>query len=176
MFLSKAMPPKVAMLSDDQAFYHSIVDFNAGVQGSYLQLITADLDVKSKAEVTIRESSECFVTKDKVPWDKIKEWAAAHPPVPGQKRYFIQGALLSTITKTVYTEVSSNARVDGGAAFGAGGKVYATNKSTETRNLSCIGVHLIDLENIRSRDVADLREKGGPPPKKGTVVKSISFK
>jgi len=67
---------------------------------------------------------------------------------PEQERFFVQTALLSTISKTTFSEVSSRATVDGGMAFGAGGKVYATSKATETTNRAYIGTHLLPVDDI----------------------------
>ncbi len=140
--------PPVTPIKDDKAFYHSVIDQSAGAQGSYLALISADLSTKQTAEVTITETAEAYIPRDKVPWQAIAQWAKAHPPRPGEKRYYVQGALLSSVAKTIYLEISTNATVEGGTAFGAKGKVYATDKNTQTSNRAFIGTHLIDVDKI----------------------------
>jgi hypothetical protein len=169
--------PPVTAITGEEAFYHSIIDRTAGAQGSYLQLITASLDIKYKAEVTITETAEAFIPKANVPWVKIAQWATDHPPVQGQKRYYVQGALLSTVSSTVYGEVSANANVDGGAAFGAGGKVYATDKTTQTTNRAYIGVHILDVDKVRDnppRDVRILSERDNPYAVRGRIFNSLA--
>jgi hypothetical protein len=140
--------PPVTPIKDEKAFYHSFIDQSAGVQGSYLAILSADLSTKQTAEVTITETAEAYIPRDKVPWQAIAKWAKDNPPPPGEKRYYVQGALLSSVAKTIYVEVSANATVDGGSAFGAKGKVYATDKSTQTSNFAFIGTHLIDADKI----------------------------
>jgi len=155
--------PAVTPISDEQAFYHSVIDSTAGAQGSYLSILSADLDVKSKADVTIAETAEAFIPRENVPWTQIAAWGRAHPPaVAGQKRYNIQGALLSTVSKTIYVEISSSATVEGGAAFGASGKVYATDKQTQTSHFAFIGTHLLDVDAIAQN-----------PPGNAEAIKSL---
>jgi hypothetical protein len=166
--------PPVTPITDEKAFFHGIIDSNWGGGGSYLTLVSGGLDVKRKAEVTITETAEAYIPKGNVPWQKIVQWATQHPPSSqGQKRYYVQGALLSTISRTVYTEVSANATVAGGAAFGAEGKVYATDKTTETTNFAYIGVHLLDVDKIKDNppDPTLLTERRNP-----YIVQGKSFK
>jgi hypothetical protein len=159
--------PTVTPINDDKAFYHSVIDQSAGVQGSYLAILSADLSTKQTADVTITEMAESYIPRDKVPWQEIAKWAKANPAPAGQKRYYVQGALLSGVSKTIYVEVSSNMTVDGGSAFGAKGKVYATDKNTQTSNFAFIGTHLLDVDLIAknppvgktvSRGVYELKE------------------
>jgi hypothetical protein len=140
--------PSVTPIRDDKAFYHSVIDQSAGIQGSYLAILSADLGTKHTAEVTITETAEAYIPKENVPWQAIAQWAKTNPPRPGEKRFYVQGALLSTVSKTTYVEISANATVDGGTAFGAKGKVYATDKTTQTSNYAFIGTHLIDVDKI----------------------------
>ena len=140
--------PKVTAINDKNAFYHSIIDRTAGLQGSYLKLLTLDLTLEMTAEVTIIEAAEAFIPGMQVPWEEIVKWAKANRPTPGEKRYYVQGVLLSNISKVIYQKVDSNATVDGGAAYGIGGKVYATNKNTDTAYYAYIGAHLLDVDAI----------------------------
>jgi hypothetical protein len=152
--------PTVNPINDKQAFYHSVIDQSAGLQGSYLKVLSADLSTKQTADVSISETAECFIPKTSVPWLSIAQWAKAHPPASGTKRYFIQGALLSAVSKTVYVEISSNASVDGGAAYGASGKVYATDKDTQTSNFAFIGTHLLDVDLISANPPDNMAIQG----------------
>jgi hypothetical protein len=140
--------PTVTPIKDSNAFYHSYIDSSAGAKGSYLSLVSAELTAVQKAEITITEMAEAYIPNDHLPWDAIVAWAKANPESGGQKRYYVQGALLTNIARTIYVEVSTNATVDGGAAFGASGKVYATNKSSQTSNPAYIGTHLLDIDEI----------------------------
>jgi len=168
------MPP-VVPIKDDKAFYHSIIDQTAGVQGSYMSILSADLSTKQTADVTITETAEAYIPRDKVPWQAIANWAKANPAPPGQKRYYVQGALLASVSKTIYVEVDTNATVDGGAAFGAKGKVYATDKTTQTSNFAFIGTHLLDVDMIAQNPPVGV-PKGNYEIKKGLIFNAFSLK
>jgi len=91
--------PPVTPIRDENAFYHSVIDQSAGAQGSYLAILSADLSIKQTAEVTITETAEAFIPREQVPWQAISQWAKNHPARPGEKRYYVQGALLSKYCK-----------------------------------------------------------------------------
>ena len=159
---TKGFMPTVTPIKDDKAFYHSVIDQSAGVQGSYLAILSADLNTKQTADVTITETAEAYIPRDKVPWQEIAKWAKGNPAPVGQKRYYVQGALLASVSKTIYVEVNSSATVDGGAAFGAKGKVYATDKTTQSSNFAFIGMHLLDVDLIATNPpVGVMVSKGG---------------
>lgn len=142
--------PSVELIKKNDAFYHSVVDSTAGAQGSYLQLITADLTVKMKAEVTVKENAVAHIPKEKIPWNELAQWARTHPKeFPEQQRFYVRTALLANVAKTIFHEVSANAQVNGGMAFGAGGKIYATDASTVTMNLAYIGVDLLHVDDVQ---------------------------
>ena len=143
-----AFKPQVTVFKDNIPFYHSVIDQSAGVQGAFLKILAADLSAKQTADVAITETSEAYIPNEKVPWKAIAQYAKANPPHPGEKRYYVRAALLSSVAKTIYLEVSSNATVDGGTAFGVNGKVYATSKNTQTSNFAFIGTDLIDVDKI----------------------------
>jgi len=164
--------PPVTPIHDDKAFYHSVIDQEAGAQGSYLALLSVDLSAKQTAEVTITETAEAYIPKERVPWQTIAEWGKAHPPRPGQKRFYVQGALLSTVSKTIYSEIKGNATVDGGMAFGAKGKVYASDKNTQTSNQAYIGTHLLDVDAIVANPPTRIPMKGEYEVKVGKNYKS----
>lgn len=114
----------------------------------WVSILSADLSVSNTAEVTITETAESYIPNEKVPWDKIVEWGKNHPTATNQPFYYVQGVLLSTVVKTKYSEVKSSATVDGGAAYGAKGKIYATHRETETSHFALIGAHLLDVGMI----------------------------
>lgn len=169
--------PVVVPIKDGKAFYHSVIDQSAGVQGSYLAILSAGLNTKQVAEVTITETAEAFIPGDKVPWQEIADWAKAHPALPGQKRYYVQAALLSSVSKTIYVEVNTDATVDGGAAFGAKGKVFASDKTTQTSNFAFIGTHLLDVDTITmSSPLGRIVSGDVYKVKKGLIFNKFSFK
>ena len=168
--------PAVVPIKDDKAFYHSVIDQSAGMQGSYLAILSADLNTKQVADVTITETAEAFIPGYKVPWQEIVKWAKANPAPPGQKRYYVQGALLSGVSKTIYVEVNTNATVDGGAAFGAKGKVYASDKTTQTSNFAFIGTHLLDIDLIaKNPPFGKTVSKGVYEVKEGLIFNKFSL-
>jgi hypothetical protein len=140
---------QIQAITESTPFYHSIIDNTAGAQGSYLKLVSAELKQTQRAEVTIAETAEARIDRESVPWTAIKNWALANPG-NGPKRVYVQGVLLATITKTLYAETTSSATVDGGAAFGIGGKVYASSKSSATQCRAYVGAHLLDIDKIAS--------------------------
>jgi hypothetical protein len=164
--------PPVTAITDDKSFYHSVIDQTAGAQGSYLSILSVDLTAKQTAEVLIKEAAEAWIPRDKVPWQAIAEWGRNHPPRPGEKRFYVQGALLSTVSKTVCTEISANATVDGGIAFGAKGKVYGSDKNTQTSNHAYIGTHLLDVDAIVANPPTRIPQKGEYEVKVGKNYKS----
>lgn len=168
--------PTVTPIKDEKAFYHSVIDQSAGVQGSYLAIISAGLSTNQTADVTITETAEAYIPRDKIPWQEIAKWAKENPALPGQKRYYVQGALLSAVSKTIYVEVKSDATVDGGAAFGAKGKVYATSKDTQTSNFAYIGTHLLDVDLIAQNPPVGGVSKGVYEIKKGMIFNNFSLK
>lgn len=147
--LKPGYKPSVTTLKDPGQFYHSVVDHEAGVSGGYLALLSGSLNSKQTAEVTITETAESFIGNADVPLDAIEAWVQAHPKQqPQEKRYYVQGALLSTATQTIYVEVGKSATVDGGAAFGVKGNYYQTDKSSATSSIALIGAHLLDIDAI----------------------------
>jgi hypothetical protein len=64
--------------------------------------------------------------------------------------------------------------VDGGAAYGVKGKVYATDKTSQTSNFAYIGTHLLDVEAIANNPPL---QGAGAPVAKGEyeVKKSLIF-
>jgi hypothetical protein len=67
--------------------------------------------------------------------------------------------------------VSSNATIDGGAAYGVKDKVYASDKSNQTSNTAYIGTHLLDVDLVAvgARDITsapDAKVKNGQVFKK----------
>lgn len=177
--LADGSTPTVTPIREEKAFYHSVIDQAAGAQGSYLAILTADLSTKQTADVTITETAEAFIPRANVPWQAIVDWAKANPVLPGQKqkRYYIQAALLATVSKTIFVEVDSSATVDGGAAYGAKGKVYATDKTTQTSNFAFIGAHLLDIDLIAKNPPSDKNvPKGVYEILKSQVFNSLSLK
>lgn len=169
--------PTVTPIKDANAFYHSVIDQSAGVQGSYLAILSAGLNTKQTADVTISETAEAFIPRGKVPWQAIAKWAKENPARPGQKRYYVQGALLANVSKTIYVEVGANVTVDGGMAYGAKGKVYATDKTTQTSNFAFIGTHLLDVDLIANNPpVGATVDRGAYEVKEGLIFNKLSLK
>jgi len=131
----------------EKKIYSSRVDRGIVAEGSYL-VFAANLDAKQIAEVNIEDVSLVFINDADIPWERLVEEANAQAPNPGIHRYWIQAALLSSITIDYYSEISTSASGVVGETFGAKGNVY--NKQGTTAHDYKISLELIDLDRLRS--------------------------
>ena len=154
-----------------QVLYNSKVTNGASVQGSYLAF-TADMKFDQVAEVTIQDTAQAFIPWNDVPADSLKV-EKTKPLPPGARRYYVQGALLATIDKEYFHEISANASGQIGNTTGVGGKVYNSDKEIIRDfkiSLLLVDIDAVDwslrskvpvglVQDLRVHDVAD---KGRP--------------
>jgi len=144
---------KLEIIPDaDKKVYSSRIDRGAEIEGSYL-LFSAGLQANQMAEVTIEDVSLAFINDADIPWERLTTEAGTHPPNSTARRFWIQAALLTTITISYYQEISANASGVVGETFGAKGKVY--NKQGTTQKDFKISLELVDLDKLAAstRDV-----------------------
>jgi len=97
--------------------------FNAG--GNYL-IFTANLSDDQAAEVTIKdEVTVGFKDPGQIPYDKLAEEARRVPK--GKRRFFVTSATLTSVVHKNYRAIKAETQI-AGTAFGANGKVYASNE------------------------------------------------
>lgn len=140
---------------DDGKVYESKVDRGAEVQGSYLAWV-AKLQGNQKAGVLIQDVSSVFIPYPDIPWKELAKLAVANPPQPGVQRFYVQGALLSSIVIEKYMEIEASASGVMGPAVGIGGKVYARQGSV-SRDFR-IALELIDIDKL-NREILASAEK-----------------
>jgi hypothetical protein len=152
--LPKNYHPVLEIVKDDLGkVFEGTVNRNAAVKGSYLSF-AASLDAKSIATFSIRDRVMVFVNSDDVPWEALVREARVQKPNPATKRYWIQGALMSSLDAVMLTEISANASAVVGPTLGAEAKVY--NKSGQEIHDYKISVHLIDLDKLAQEPPATI--------------------
>jgi hypothetical protein len=136
----------------DKKVYSSRIDRGAEAEGSYL-LFSAGLQANQMAEVVIEDVSLAFINDADIPWERLRTEAGIRPPNSNARRFWIQAALLTTITINYYQEISANASGVVGETFGAKGKVY--NKQGTMQRDFRISLALVDLDQLAAstRDV-----------------------
>jgi hypothetical protein len=148
---------KLEVIEDsERKVYYSRVDRSIAAEGSYL-LFAANLDASQMADVNIEDVSLVFINDADIPWEELIAEAKRPKSNPETSRYWVQGALLSTLTINYYTEISSSASGVVGETFGAKGKVY--NKQSAASRDFRISLELIDLDKLASATQAPEPEK-----------------
>lgn len=123
--------------------YHEKVDkgFDASLK---LLLFSGNIAENQVVEITITDLCYVFMEYEKIPIDSLLKVAKAISS--GAKKYYIQGALLTSIEEKFHSKVSGNATL-AGSVFGANGKAYKENeKFTQDFRIS---LTLIDLEKLK---------------------------
>ena len=167
---------KLEIIPDaDKKVFSSRIDRGAEAEGSYL-LFSAGLKANQMAEVSIEDVSLVFINDADIPWERLRTEAGTHPPNTNARRFWIQGALLTTITINYYQEISANASGVVGETFGAKGKVY--NKQGTTQRDFKISLELVDVDQLAAstRDVPIkiFRSPQDIPKLKPILLKSLA--
>jgi hypothetical protein len=134
----KSIPEKEGKLFD------ATIDKGADVSASYLSFAAA-FDAKQVATVSIRDWANIFVKNNDVPWDALVREAAVPKENPATGRYWIQGALLTSVDASIFQEANANAKF-AGPTFGANGKVFS--KSSEEVHDNLISVQILDIDGL----------------------------
>jgi hypothetical protein len=123
--------------------YHAKIDkgFNADLK---LLIFSAGISQDQVIDVKITDLLYVFINYEKIPIDSLLKVAKAIK-YPG-KKYYIQGALLTSIDEQYNSKVSGNGALVG-SAFGANGKVY--NESEKFTEDFRISLTLIDLDKLK---------------------------
>jgi hypothetical protein len=98
------------------------IDNKAGVDASVMTFV-AKLAGKQAAEVVVSDTTTMIVPDDAIDIPKLQRLADEALQPEECERFFIRGAIVTTITYRVATEVDGSATVSG-AAFGANGRIY----------------------------------------------------
>jgi hypothetical protein len=164
---------KLEIIPDaDKKVYSSRIDRGAAVEGSYL-LFSAGLQANQMAELTIEDVSLAFINDADIPWERLRAEAVIQPPNSNARRFWIQGALLTTITINYYQEISANASGVVGETFGAKGKVY--NKQGTTQRDFKISLELVDMDQLAA-SARDMPMKIFPSPQDIQKLKPMLLK
>jgi hypothetical protein len=119
--------------------------FNVG--GDYL-VFAANFSEDQAAEVTIKdEVTVGFKDPSKIPYDKLAEEAKRVPE--GKRWYFVTSATLTSVVHRNYNAIKADAKI-AGTAFGANGKVYASNEDFTFDPVVSLKVEDIGLLNTAS--------------------------
>lgn len=134
----------VLIKTPEAIVYNSKIDSKASAQGSYLAF-AAQIQAGHVEEVSITDSIVVYYKFEDVPIAELKRYAATVSSPPGVKRYWIQGALLSTINRNSLTEIDADAKSVIGNTAGVSGKVY--NKGITIQNDYRLSFLLADLDD-----------------------------
>jgi hypothetical protein len=127
--------------------FDALVNKSAGTKGSYLAF-AASLDGNDVATVSIRDRNIVHVDNKDVPWELLVQEAKSEKG-SASERYWIQGAMLSSLDVTKLVEIKSDASGVLGSTFGVEGKVY--NKQSEARHEYKISVRLLNLDKLADK-------------------------
>jgi hypothetical protein len=122
--VGQELPPTSSIQIELKPFkwYESKVTGGMQVQGSYLTA-AASISGDGMRDVLITDEAVVYVKAADIPWHTLKNMS-----VPlNTKLFYVRGAILSSLIYKTYTKVDANATVSGGA-FGANGKVFASNE------------------------------------------------
>jgi hypothetical protein len=146
VILNPDYSPVIELISDaDGQVFEGLVDRNAALKGSYLAF-ASDLSVKEVATVSIRDRHTVIVKNKDIPRDSLVAEAEAVQKDSLTRRFWVQGAMLTSLDVARFSEISANASGVVGATFGAEGHVY--NKQSQGIHDYRISVLLIDLDGL----------------------------
>lgn len=134
-------PPELSIIKNG-LLYHSLV--NNKLQGNISVLnFTVGLDSSQVVEVRIVDVMQAFIDFEKIPAKKIRE-SIGGAEMSGYKKYYVQGALLTSITKQYSHSIKYNTKGVIGSVFGADGQVF--NEESDFIQDYKISLLLIDLD------------------------------
>ena len=123
--------------------YHSKVDRGFDAKINWL-IFDAGMSQGSIVDVKITDLMWVLVNANEVPLDSLLKIADAQNSI--QRKYYIQGVLLTSITKQYSSRVNGRAAI-AGTAFGANGEIYKTDE-TSVQDF-CLSLTLIDLDKLK---------------------------
>ncbi|HZU51534.1 MAG TPA: hypothetical protein VE968_06635 [Sphingomicrobium sp.] len=121
--------------------YDSKIDKKASASGNYLAIVTASLAANQKMDVDIVDAVHASVPPLEYPDDKLFALAKSKSTI---KRFWIAELYISTITESVYSDLSGSTNITA-PAFGADGKVY--QQSSQTTHDYAVAAKLIDIDD-----------------------------
>ncbi|MFY0602601.1 MAG: hypothetical protein JXQ93_01530 [Flavobacteriaceae bacterium] len=136
--------PPVLKLIKDGYLYTSKVDNKLQTSVTVLSF-SSSLNSKQAVDVKIADISRSFINYEDIPIKKVID-TIKKLELSDYKKYYIQGALLTSIVTTTGTEIDVNAKAVAGSAYGAEAKVY--NEKTESIRDYKISLLLIDLDKV----------------------------
>ena len=142
--VDEANKPSIEAI-ENGLLYHSKInrEYEGGVS---VLSFTTELSTDQMVDVKITDIFQSFIEFESIPIDRIKEIIDSDE-LANTKKYYIQGALLTSVTKTYGSEISANASgVVGGAFKAANGKIY--NEETDFIQDYKISLALIDLDKL----------------------------
>jgi hypothetical protein len=168
--LDRVVPEGVVPIEKDVdeeggEIYRSVVDRGASAEGSYLAF-AGSLSANEIAKVQIRDRHWVFIDLVPAVRDAIADWVEDHPnDDPAVKRWYVQGALLASITTDYYQEIDATASGVVGETLGAKGEVY--NRFRETATDFRISLELLDIDALarapRDVPIESLKARFRPP-------------
>ena len=144
--------------------------FNGG-GGNYL-IFTANFADDQAAEVTIKdEVTVGFKDPAQIPYDKLAEEAKRIPR--GKRRFLVTSATLTSVVHKNYKAIKADAEI-AGTAFGANGKVYASDENFLYNPVVSLRVEDIGLLGLpRSDNVT--RTVSTIPPQEADLLRRTSW-
>lgn len=145
--------------------YQSKVDDGSKTQGSYLAFST-NLTREQAAEVIVTDTVSVVVPTESIPIAEL-EALGAQPLGPNDcERYYIRGAILTTLAHKLYSKLEANASAQGGA-FAAGTNLYGNGQSFALDMV--LGLNLLPI-----RPHLDGTRGSAPGPDEAAALKKIA--
>jgi len=129
--INKNLEPKVEIITGGEIAKY-LIDNHVEEKLKVIGLGDVQLSNKDKVEFTYTDTTRVFIKQ--IDWDyqALKEEANKNFGANIEARYFIQGALLSSIQRKKYSEVNSGlTTIIEGTGLKAGGKIYSSNSAIE---------------------------------------------
>lgn len=125
--LRQYLVPNAKLLPDNKVEkrYESKIDKNASIDASYLTF-TAGLSSKQMAEVIVTDTMSMIISNSDIPVKELEAIALTPLGPEDCDRFYIRGAILTTIVYKVFNERSGKGTASG-TTFGANGKVYSSD-------------------------------------------------
>lgn len=150
--VDEANPPMLETIKDG-LLYSSKINRDIETSVSIVAAFKSNLKATNVVDFKVTDIIKSFIDFEKIPLDRIKE-IIQKKELKGVKKYYIQGALLTSITSQYANEIKGNAEGVVGGAYGINGKVY-NEEATFIQDYK-ISLALIDLDKL------DVLLKGKP--------------
>jgi len=145
MTKKQTAPTNVFLQDRSNRLYRSVIDnkFGGGVTSQFITLNLAD---NRKIEVTIDDSMCLMFNNEDTPYEELgKAYEILKIKDPKATVYWVQGAILMTITKNYYDEINDNATITA-PVFSVNGKVFMSKD--EFIKDQRIAIYTMDLARI----------------------------